>query len=134
MRLDQAIKKVNAKRVVLDSLDSLFYGFDSKILRSEFKRLLTWLKEKKVTAIITSELGDHFLTRDGLMEYVADCVIALDNRITNQITTRRLRIVKYRGSYHGNNEYPFVIDENGINVFPLISEAYQQKSSTERIT
>jgi circadian clock protein KaiC len=134
VRLDQAIKKVNAKRVVLDSLDSLFYGFDSKILRSEFKRLLTWLKEKKVTAIITSELGDHFLTRDGLMEYVADCVIALDNRIMNQITTRRLRIVKYRGSYHGNNEYPFVIDENGINVFPLISEAYQQKSSTERIT
>ena len=134
VRLDQAIKKVNAKRVVLDSLDSLFYGLDSKILRSEFKRLLSWLKEKKVTAIVTAELGDNFLTRHGLMEYVADCVITLDNRITNQITTRRLRIVKYRGSYHGNNEYPFLIDEKGIAVFPLISEAYQQKSSTERIT
>jgi circadian clock protein KaiC len=134
VRLDQAIKKVSAKRVVLDSLDTLFYSLDYKILRSEFKRLLSWLKEKKVTAIITSEIGDTFLTRHGLMEYVADCVISLDNRISNQITTRRLRIVKYRGSYHGNNEYPFIIDEKGITVFPLISEAYQQESSSERIS
>jgi circadian clock protein KaiC len=134
VRLDQAIKKVNAKRVVLDSLDSLFYSLNATILRSEFKRLLSWLKEKKVTAIITAELGDNFLTRHGLLEYAADCVITLDNRITNQISTRRLRIVKYRGSYHGSNEYPFVIDENGITVFPIISEAYQQKSSSGRIS
>jgi circadian clock protein KaiC len=134
IRLDQAIKKVNAKRVVLDSLDSLFHGLDPKILRSEFKRLLTWLKEREVTAIITSEIGDSFFTRNGLMEYVADCVIMLDNRIANQITTRRLRILKYRGSYHGNNEYPFVIDENGISVFSFKTNTFQPTSSTERIT
>jgi circadian clock protein KaiC len=134
VRLEQAINKVNAKRVALDSLDTLFYSLDSRILRSEFKRLLTWLKEKKVTSIITSEIGDSFLTRHGLQEYVADCVIALDNRITNQIANRRLRIVKYRGSVHGNNEYPFRIEEKGISVFPVISEAVQQKSSSNRIS
>src|ERR1035437_6578503 len=134
VRLGQAIDKVKAKRVVLDSLDTLFYGFDYKILRSEFKRLFAWLKEKKVTAIITAEVGDRFLTRQGLEEYVADCVIVLDNRVTNQITTRRLRVVKYRGSLHGNNEYPFIIDENGITVFPVISEGIRQKSSLNRIS
>jgi circadian clock protein KaiC len=134
VRLGQSIDKVKAKRVVLDSLDTLFYGFDYKILRSEFKRLLTWLKEKKVTSIITSEMGDTFLTRLGMEEYVADCVIALDNRVTNQISTRRIRIVKYRGSSHGNNEYPFIIDETGLIVYPLISEALQQKSSSIRIS
>jgi circadian clock protein KaiC len=134
VRLAQAIDKVKAKRVVLDSLDTLFYRFDYKLLRSEFKRLFSWLKEKKVTAIITAEIGDTFLTRHGLEEYVADCVIALDNRVTNQIATRRLRIVKYRGSLHGNNEYPFIVEEKGITVFPVISEAFQQKSSTQRIS
>jgi len=134
VRLEQAIHKVKAKRIVLDSLETVFYGLEYKMLRSEFKRLLIWLKEMKVTAIITSELGDTFLTRHGLQEYVADCVILLDNRVSNQITTRRLRIVKYRGSFHGNNEYPFVIDEKGITVFPLISEAFQQESSSTRIT
>ncbi len=134
VRLGQAIDKVKAKRVVLDSLDTLFYGLDYKILRSEFKRLFGWLKEKKVTAIITAEIGDTFLTRHGLEEYVADCVIVLDNRVSNQIATRRLRIVKYRGSVHGNNEYPFIIDEKGITVFPIISEAFQQKSSSKRIS
>lgn len=134
VRLEQAINKVKAKRVVLDSLDTLFYVLDYKILRSEFKRLLSWLKEKEVTAIITSEIGETFLTRHGLEEYVADCVIALDNRITNQITTRRLRIIKYRGSIHGNNEYPFIIDEKGITIFPIIREAYQQESSSQRIS
>ncbi len=134
VRLDQAINKVKAKRVVLDSMDKLFYGLDEKILRSEFLRLISWLKEKKVTVVITSEIGDAFLTRKGIMEYVADCVIALDNRVTNQITTRRLRIVKYRGSEHGNNEYPFTIDENGIAVYPIISEAFQQQSSSKRIS
>jgi circadian clock protein KaiC len=134
VRLGQAIDKVKAKRVVLDSLDTLFYGFDYKILRSEFIRLFSWLKEKKVTAIITAEIGATFLTRHGLEEYVADCVIVLDNRVTNQITTRRLRVVKYRGSIHGNNEYPFIIDEKGITVFPVISEALQQKTSLKRIS
>jgi len=134
VRLDQAILKVKAKRIVLDSMDKLFYGLDEKILRSEFLRLITWLKDKKVTVVITSEIGDVFLTRKGIMEYVADCVIALDNRVTNQITTRRLRIVKYRGSEHGKNEYPFTIDESGIAVYPIISEAYQQKSSSKRIS
>jgi circadian clock protein KaiC len=133
VRLEQAIYKVEAKRVVLDSLDTLFYGFDYKILRSEFLRLLLWLKNKNVTAIITSEIGDRVLTRLGIEEYVADCVIALDNRVINQITTRRLRIVKYRGSTHGNNEYPFTIDEKGISVYPIISEAVQQKPSSKRI-
>ncbi len=134
IRIEHAINKVKAKRVVLDSIDTLFYGLDYKILRSEFKRLLTWLKEKKVTAIITSEMGETFHSRNGLEEYVADCVITLDNRITNQIATRRLRILKYRGSFHGNNEYPFIIDEKGITVFPNVSEKYDQKSSTNRIS
>jgi circadian clock protein KaiC len=134
VRLEQAIYKVNAKRVVLDSLDKLFYGLDEKILRSEFLRLITWLKKMEVTAIITSEIGDPFLTRKGIIEYVADCVITLDNRLTNQIATRRLRIVKYRGSIHGNNEYPFTIDETGISVYPVISEAVQQESSSKRIS
>jgi circadian clock protein KaiC len=134
VRLGQAIAKVKARRVVLDSLDALFYGFDYQILRSEFKRLLSWLKEKKVTAIITGEIGNTFLTRQGVEEYVADCVIILDNRVLNQITTRRLRIVKYRGSIHGNNEYPFIIDEKGITVLPIISEALQQRSSLKRIS
>jgi circadian clock protein KaiC len=134
VRLEQAINKVKAKRIALDSLDTLFYSLDYKVLRSEFKRLLNWLKNKEVTAIITSEIGDTSLTRHGLEEYVADCVISLDNRVTNQITTRRLRIVKYHGSFHGNNEYPFIIDEKGITVFPVISEAFQQKSSSKRIS
>ena len=133
VRLGQAIAKVKARRVVLDSLDTLFYGFDPQILRSEFKRLISWLKEKKVTAMVTGEIGDAFLTRQGVQEYVADCVIVLDNRVVNQITTRRIRIVKYRGSIHGNNEYPFVIDEQGITVLPIISDALLQKSSTKRL-
>jgi circadian clock protein KaiC len=134
VRLEHAIKKVKAKRVVLDSLDTLFYGFDYKILRSEFKRLFSWLKEKNVTAIITAEIGDTFLTRHGLEEYVADCVIVLDNRVKDQITTRRLRVVKYRGSEHGNNEYPFVIDEKGVTVFPVISEPIRSKISSKVIS
>jgi circadian clock protein KaiC len=134
VRLGQAIDKVNAKRVVLDSLDTLFYGLDYKILRGEFKRLFNWLKEKKVTAIITAETGDPFLTRHGLEEYVADCVIVLDNRITDQVATRRLRVAKYRGSIHGSSEYPFTIEENGITVYPIISEPLQQKISSKVIS
>jgi len=134
VRIGQAIDKVKAKRVVLDSLDALFAGLDHQTLRSEFKRLFAWLKKKKVTAIITAEMGDAFTARQGMEEYVADCVIVLDNRVTNQITTRRLRIVKYRGSFHGNNEYPFLIDKKGITVFPIAVEALQQKISSQKIS
>ncbi|MEP6949181.1 MAG: circadian clock protein KaiC [Ginsengibacter sp.] len=134
VRLERAIDMVKAKRVVLDSLDTLFYGLDYMTLRSEFQRLFSWLKQKRVTAIITAEIGNDFLTRHGIEEYVADCVIVLDHRVTNQIATRRLRIVKYRGSFHGNNEYPFRIDENGITVFPLLSEVLDQKASSLRIS
>jgi len=134
IRLELAINKVNAKRVALDSLDALFTNLDPTILRSEFKRLFTWLKEKKVTAIITAAVGDTFLSRHGLEEYIADCVILLDNRSINQISTRRLRIIKYRGSSHGQNEYPFIIDENGITVFPIITQVIQQKSSSKSIS
>lgn len=134
IRLGLAIDKVKAKRVVLDSLDALFTGYDIKVLRQEFKRLITWLKEKKVTAIITGEIGRKYLSRHGLEEYIADCVIVVDNRVTDQISTRRLRIVKYRGSFHGNNEYPFTIDDKGITVLPLVSEIVNQKVSTDRIS
>ena len=132
--LDQAIQKVNAKRIVLDSFDTLFSNFDTRILRSEFKRLFFWLKEKKVTAIITAEIGDTFLTRLGLEENVADCVIELNNRLSNQIGTRRIRILKYRGSFHSNNEYPFLIDEKGMTVFPVINQSIDFKIANERIS
>lgn len=134
VRLEAAINAVKAKRVVLDSLDTLFSRLDISIIRAEFQRLFGWLKDKKVTAIITAEVGEDFITHLGLEEYIADCVILLDNRVKDQITTRRLRIVKYRGSYHGNNEYPFVIDENGITVFPMGGEGVQQKTSLKRIS
>jgi circadian clock protein KaiC len=133
VRIGHAIDKVKAKRIVLDSLDALFSGLDHQTLRSEFKRLFAWLKKKKVTAIITAEMEDAFISRQGMEEYVADCVVVLDNRVTNQITTRRLRVVKYRGSFHGNNEYPFLIDKKGITVFPLLIEARQQKISSKKI-
>lgn len=134
IRLGVAIDRVKAKRVVLDSLDTLFTGLDHRILRSEFRRLFFWLKEKNVTAIITAEVGDLFLTRFGLEEIVADCVIELNCRVVNQIATRRLRIVKYRGSLHSLNEYPFIIDQNGITIFPIISEAPQMLVSNEKIS
>ncbi len=131
--LDLAINKIKAKRIVLDSFDTLFSNFDTRILRSEFKRLFFWLKDKKVTAIITAELGDTYLTRLGLEENVADCVIELNNRIVNQIGTRRIKIVKYRGSINANNEYPFVIDEKGMTIFPLVNQEKDELASTERI-
>lgn len=134
VRIAHAIDKVKAKRVVLDSLDSLFFGLDHRTLRAEFKRLFAWLKERKVTSIITAEMGEAFLTRQGMEEYVADCVIVLDNRVTNQIATRRIRIVKYRGSFTGNNEYPFHIDKKGITVFPLVTELIEQKISSKKIS
>jgi circadian clock protein KaiC len=132
--LDTAIRKVDARRIVLDSFDTLFANFDTRMLRTEFKRLFQWLKDKKVTAIITAETGDTFLTRLGLEENVADCVIELTNRITNQIGTRRIKIIKYRGSFHANNEYPFIIDNNGVNIFPLINQQIEFKPLRERIS
>src|SRR5581483_8422164 len=111
LRLGMAIDQVGAKRVVLDTIENLFGGFgNALILRSELRHLFRWLKDKGVTAIITAERGEGTLTRNGIEEYVSDCVILLDHRVTEQVSTRRLRIVKYRGSTHGTNEYPFLID------------------------
>jgi len=134
IRLDHAIQAVGAKRVALDTIESLFGGFPNPaILRSELCRLFEWLKEKGVTAVITAERGERALTRQGLEEYVSDCVILLDHRVTNQISTRRLSIIKYRGSVHGTNEYPFLIDENGISVLPITSLGLNYKTSSKRI-
>src|SRR5205085_3232270 len=111
IRLGYAIDSIGAKRVVLDTIETLFAGFTNEsILRSELRRLFGWLKEKGVTAIITGERGEGSLTRQGLEEYVSDCVILLEHRVDRQVSTRRMRIVKYRGSTHGTNEYPFLID------------------------
>jgi circadian clock protein KaiC len=135
LRLGLAIDAVGAKRVVLDTLETLFGGFTNQaLLRSELRRLFRWLKDKGVTAIITGERGEGQLTRQGLEEYVSDCVILLDHRVREQVSTRRLRIVKYRGSTHGTNEYPFLIDENGIHVLPLTSLQLNHDASSERIS
>ncbi|MFO0609978.1 MAG: circadian clock protein KaiC [Polyangiales bacterium] len=134
IRLGLAIDAVGAKRVVLDTLETLFAGFENEsILRAELRRLFRWLKDRGVTAIITAERGDGTLTRQGLEEYVSDCVILLDHRVTEQVSTRRLRIVKYRGTAHGTNEYPFLIDESGFSVLPLTSAALDHAVSTERV-
>ncbi|MGY4537725.1 circadian clock protein KaiC [Mucilaginibacter sp. UYNi724] len=134
IRLGYAIDSIGAKRVVLDTLENLFSGLDNlAVLRTELRRLFSWLKEKGVTAIITGERGEGSLTRQGLEEYVSDCVILLDNRVVNQITTRRLRIIKYRGTVHGTNEYPFLIDEDGISVLPVTSLKMSNNVSSERL-
>jgi circadian clock protein KaiC len=134
IRLNYAIDSIGAKRVVLDTLENLFSGLNNQtVLRAELRRLFHWLKEKGVTAIITGERGEGKLTRQGLEEYVSDCVILLDHRVINQISTRRLRIVKYRGSVHGTNEYPFLIDEDGISVLPVTSLRLEKPVSSERI-
>ena len=133
IRLGHAIDSIGAKRVVLDTIEALFSGFPNQgVLRSEIRRLFRWLKEKGVTTIITAERGDGTLTRQGLEEYVSDCVILLDNRVIDQITTRRLRIVKYRGSTHGTNEYPYLITGDGISVLPVTSLRLEHQVS-ERI-
>lgn len=135
IRLNHAIDSIGAKRVVLDTIESLFAGMDNMtLLRSEIRRLFQWLKDKGVTAIITGERGENSLTRQGLEEYVSDCVILLDFRVIDQIATRRLRIVKYRGSTHGTNEYPFLIDESGISVIPVTSLKLDYKSPREIIS
>ena len=130
VRLGHAINSIGAKRVVLDTIENLFGGLsDATVLRSELRRLFAWLKEKGVTAIITGERGEGQLTRHGLEEYVSDCVVLLDNRVQNQITTRLLRVVKYRGSTHGTNEYPFLIDHQGISVLPITSAGLRHQTS-----
>ena len=135
IRLNHAIDSIGAKRVVLDTIESLFSGLDNTaILRSEIRRLFQWLREKGVTTIITGERGETTLTRQGLEEYVSDCVILLDFRVIEEIATRRLRIVKYRGSTHGTNEYPFLIDEDGVSVLPITSLKLAHKTSSEIIS
>ena len=135
VRLNHAIDSVKAKRVVLDTIESLFSGLsNTSILRSELRRLFRWLKDKGVTAIITGEKGEGTLTRQGIEEYVSDCVIMLDHRIHDQLSTRRLRVVKYRGSPHGTNEYPFIIDEQGMSVLPVTSVGLDHPSTTTRIS
>ena len=135
VRLDYAIKSVGAKRVVLDTLEMLFAGLgDTQILRAEIRRLFAWLKQRGVTAIITAEQGDGTMTRYGIEEYVSDCVLMLDNRVSDQITTRRLRVVKYRGSAHGTNEYPFLIDAQGVSVLPVTSAGLAHAASDEVIS
>ena len=135
IRLGHAIDSIGAKRVVLDTLENLFSNLhDQNSLRAELRRLFQWLKDRGITAIITAERGDGALTRHGLEEYVSDCVILLDHRVANQITTRLLRIVKYRGSTHGTNEYPFLIDADGISVLPVTSLTLTSEASTERIS
>ncbi|MDP3435689.1 MAG: circadian clock protein KaiC [Bacteroidales bacterium] len=135
IRLGYAIDSIGAKRVVLDTIESLFAGLPNQlILRAELRRLFRWLKVKGVTAIITGEKGDEKLTRQGLEEYVSDCVIMLDHRVNEQTSTRRLRIVKYRGSIHGTNEYPFLIDETGFSVLPVTSLGLKHIVSNERVS
>lgn len=130
VRLGYAIDSIGAKRVVLDTIEALFSSFkDTAVLRSELRRLFYWLKDRGVTTIITGERGDGSLTRYGIEEYVSDCVILLDNRVADQITTRRLRVVKYRGSSHGTNEYPFFIDEHGISVLPITAAGLNHQAS-----
>jgi circadian clock protein KaiC len=134
IRLGHAIDSIGAKRVVLDTVESLFSSLpNSQILRAELRRLFRWLKDKGVTAVITGERGESTLTRQGLEEYVSDCVIVLDHRVSDQVSSRRLRVVKYRGSTHGTNEYPFLIDQDGISVLPITSLGLQQVASTARI-
>jgi circadian clock protein KaiC len=134
IRLDHAITSIGARRVVLDTVEALFSGLPNPaVLRAELRRLFHWLKDKGVTAIITGERGENALTRYGIEEYVSDCVIVLDHRVNDQMSTRRLRIAKYRGSSHGTNEYPFLIDENGISILPLSSMNLAHQVSDSRI-
>jgi circadian clock protein KaiC len=135
IRLEHAIDSIGAKRVVVDSIESLFAGLtDAGILRLEIKRLFRWLKEKQVTAIITGEPGQDSYTRHGLEEYISDCMIFLDNRVNEQLSIRRIRIIKYRGSNHGTNEYPFVIDKDGLSVIPITSAGLDQPGTNKRVS
>jgi circadian clock protein KaiC len=135
IRLGHAIDSIGAKRVMLDTIENLFGAFENEgILRAELRRLFGWLKNKGVTAVITAEKGIGMLTRHGLEEYVSDCVILLEHRVANQISTRLLRVVKYRGALHGTNEYPFLIEEDGISVLPVTSLLLEREVSSQRIS
>src|SRR5512140_1817906 len=135
VRLNLAIDSIGAKRVVLDTLEALFAGLPNEaILRAELRRLFRWLKEQGVTAIITAERGREQLTRHGLEEYVSDCVILLDHRVDDQIATRHLRVVKYRGALHGTNEFPFLIGNDGFSVLPITSLGLNHDVSNRRIS
>jgi circadian clock protein KaiC len=135
IRLGAAIDKVGAKRVVLDTIETLFSAFkNSAILRAELHRLFGWLKERGVTAVVTGERGFGTLTRHGIEEYISDCVIVLDHRVTDQTSTRRLRVLKYRGSLHGTNEYPFLISATGLSVLPITSLSLHYGAPTERVS
>lgn len=135
IRLGHAIDSIGAKRVALDTLETLFSGLtNTGILRAELRRLFRWLKDKGVTAVTTAERGEGTMTRYGLEEYVSDCVILLDHRVTAQVATRRLRVVKYRGAVHGTNEYPFLIDESGVDVLPITSTGLDHEVTDERVS
>jgi len=135
IRLGYAIDSIGAKRVVLDTVEALFAGLSNhSVLRAELRRLFRWLKDRGVTAVITGEKGSgEQITRYGLEEYVADCVITLDQRIADQVSTRRLRVLKYRGTSHGTNEYPFLIGEHGLSVLPITSLHLDHQASNDRV-
>ena len=135
IRLDHAVTSIGAKRVVLDTIESLFGGFKNEaILRAELRRLFRWLRDRELTAVITGERGEKSLTRHGLEEYVTDAVISLDHRVFEQISTRRIRVVKYRGSHHGTNEYPFLIDSDGLSVLPVTSLGLEHQAASNRVS
>ena len=135
IRIGHAIDSIGAKRIVLDTIEALFAGLANDfILRGELRRLFRWLKEKGITAVITAERGTDTLTRQGLEEYVSDCVIMLDHRVVDQMATRRLRVVKYRGSSHGTNEYPFLIDDQGFSVLPVTGLSLEHQATSERLS
>ena len=135
LRLGAAIDEVGAKRVVIDTIETMFGACsNTALLRGELHRLFRWLKGRGVTAVITAERGDGTLTRYGIEEYVSDCVIVLDHRVSEQASTRRLRILKYRGSLHGTNEYPFLIGDSGMSVLPITAHGLQHGVSSERVS
>src|SRR5688572_10321447 len=135
VRLDHAIKQIGAKRVMLDTIETLFGGLkDTGVLRAELRRLFRWMRDRGITAVVTAERGEQTFTRQGLEEYITDAVITLDHRVNDQISTRRIRVVKYRGSTHGTNEYPFLIDRDGITVLPVTSMLLEHEAPNERIS
>lgn len=135
VRLDHAIREIGARRVMLDTVETLFGGLqDAGILRAELRRLFRWLRDRRITAVVTAERGEQMFTRQGLEEYITDAVIALDHRVHEQVSTRRIRVVKYRGSHHGTNEYPFLIDRKGITVLPITSLLLEHAASDQRIS
>jgi circadian clock protein KaiC len=135
VRLEHAIKQIGAKRVMLDTIETLFGGLsDTGVLRAELRRLFRWLRDREITTVVTAERGDQLFTRQGLEEYITDAVISLDHRVYEQISTRRIRVVKYRGSTHGTNEYPFLINRDGITVLPVTSLLLEHEATNERVS